>query len=145
MDLLDILSVSASGLTAQRVRMQSVASNMANARVTRTPEGGPYVRQMPVFEAVTQGHRGQSFASALDESMSRVEVVGIESSTEPPVLVYEPGHPDADADGYVLYPNVNILKEMVDMMTTARTYEANTNVVKVTRDIANSALSIGRS
>jgi flagellar basal-body rod protein FlgC len=61
------------------------------------------------------------------------------------VLVYEPGHPDADADGYVLYPNVNILKEMVDMMTTARTYEANTNVVKVTRDIANSALSIGRS
>jgi flagellar basal-body rod protein FlgC len=100
---------------------------------------------MPVFEAVTQGHRGQSFASALDESMSRVEVVGIESSTEPPVLVYEPGHPDADADGYVLYPNVNILKEMVDMMTTARTYEAYTNVVKVTRDIANAALSIGRS
>jgi flagellar basal-body rod protein FlgC len=139
MDMLDILSVSASGLTAQRVRMQAVASNMANARTTRTPEGGPYVRQMPVFEAVPQG-----FGDVLAESMSRVEVIGIEDSPDPPVLVYDPGHPDADADGYVLYPNVNILEEMVDMMTTARTYEANTNVVKVTRDLANAAMSIGR-
>lgn len=139
MDMLDILSVSASGLTAQRVRLQAVASNMANARSTRTPEGGPYVRKMPVFEAVPQG-----FGDVLAESMSRVEVVGIEESPDPPVLVYDPGHPDADAEGYVLYPNVNILEEMVDMMTTARTYEANTNVVKVTRDLANAAMQIGR-
>jgi flagellar basal-body rod protein FlgC len=139
MDILDILSVSASGLTAQRVRLQAVSSNMANARTTRTPDGGPYRRQMPVFEAAPQ-----SFVGTLDESMSRVHIAGIEASEDPPVLVYDPGHVDANAEGYVLYPNVNILEEMVDMMTAARAYEANANVVKVTRDITNAALSIGR-
>jgi flagellar basal-body rod protein FlgC len=140
MNLLDTLQVTASGLTAQRLRLQTVASNMANARTTRTEEGGPYRKLVPIFEAV----RDDPFGSDLDRAMARVEVIGVVESDDPPVMVHDPGHPDADADGYVAYPNVNILEEMVDMMTTARTYEANANVLDVTDNMANTALEIGR-
>ncbi len=140
MDFLDVFSVSASGLSAQRVRLQAVASNMANARSTRTEDGsGPYRRKMPVFQA-----ESVSFDDTLEEAMSGVQVTDVVTSDAPPVLVYDPGHPDADAEGYVAYPNVNILEEMVDMMTTSRVYEANTNVVRTTRQFADSALRIGR-
>jgi flagellar basal-body rod protein FlgC len=140
MNLLDTLQVTASGLSAQRLRLQTVASNMANARTTRTEEGGPYRKQVPLFEAV----RDDPFGSDLDRAMARVEVIGVIESDDPPVMVHDPGHPDADADGYVAYPNVNVLEEMVDMMTTARTYEANANVLDVTDNMANTALEIGR-
>jgi len=140
MNLLDTLQVTASGLTAQRLRLQTVASNMANARTTRTEEGGPYRKQVPLFEAV----RDDPFGSDLDRAMARVEVMGVIESDDPPVMVHDPGHPDADSEGYVAYPNVNILEEMVDMMTTARTYEANANVLDVTDTMANTALEIGR-
>jgi len=113
---------------------------MANARTTRTEEGGPYKKQVPVFEAV----RDDPFGSDLDRAMARVEVMGVIESEDPPVMVHDPGHPDADAEGYVAYPNVNVLEEMVDMMTTARTYEANANVLDVTDTLANTALEIGR-
>ena len=140
MGLLDTLQITASGLTAQRLRLQTVASNMANARTTRTEEGGPYKKQMPLLEAVRDG----PFGSEMDRAMSRVEVMGVVESEEPPVMVHDPGHPDADADGYVAYPNVNVLEEMVDLMTTARTYEANANVLEMTDMMANTALEIGR-
>ena len=140
MNLLDTLQVTVSGLTAQRLRLQTVASNMANARTTRTEEGGPYRRQVPVFEAV----RDDPFGSDLDRAMARVEVMGVVETDDPPVMVHDPGHPDADAEGYVAYPNVNVLEEMVDMMTTARSYEANANVLEVTDSMANTALEIGR-
>lgn len=137
MNLIDTLSVTASGLTAQRVRLQTVASNMANARTTRTADGGPYKRRMPVFRA-----EAPQFGDAMDMAMARVEIVEIAESDDPPVRVFDPGHPDANADGYVDYPNVNVLEEMVDMMMTARTYEANSSVVEVTRQMANNALQI---
>lgn len=140
MNLLDTLQVTASGLTAQRLRLQTVASNMANARTTRTEEGGPYKKQVPLLEAV----QDDPFGSNLDRAMTRVEVVGVVESDDPPVMVHDPGHPDADAEGYVAYPNVNVLEEMVDLMTTARTYEANANVLDVTDTMANTALEIGR-
>jgi flagellar basal-body rod protein FlgC len=139
MDFLDVFNVSASGLTAQRVRLQAVASNMANARSTRTENGGPYQRKLAVFEAQEAG-----FGDALDKAMATVQVTDVVASQEPPILHFDPGHPDADDDGYVAYPNVNILEEMVDMMTTSRTYEANANVVKTTRSMADSAFQIGR-
>lgn len=140
MDFLDVFSVSASGLTAQRVRLQAVASNMANARSTRTEDGsGPYRRKMPVFQAEQLAFDGE-----LEKAMSRVQVTDVVESEEAPVLVYDPGHPDADNDGYVSYPNVNILEEMVDMMATSRVYEANTSAVRTTRQLADSALGIGR-
>jgi flagellar basal-body rod protein FlgC len=140
MDIIDTLSVTASGLTAQRVRMQTVAANMANARTTRTADGGPYRRRMPVFESAPV----DPFGNELDMAMERVNVTEIAESDEPFVRVFDPGHPDADGDGYVEFPNVNILEEMVDMMMTARTYEANSNVVTVTKSMAQTAIDISR-
>lgn len=140
MNLLDTLEVTASGLTAQRLRLQTLASNMANARTTRTDEGGPYKRQMPVLEAV----HDRPFGTSLEREIARVEVVAVAESDEPPLMVYDPGHPDADGEGYVAYPNVNILEEMVDLMTTSRTFEANANVLEVTEMMANTAIEIGR-
>jgi len=140
MDILDTLRISASGMTAQRVRLQTVASNMANARTTRTEDGGPYQRKMPVFEAVET----DVFGDMVERNMSRVEVVDIETDNDPGTLVYDPSHPDANEEGYVAYPNVNILEEMVDMMTTSRTYEANASVVGTTYEMARQALEIGR-
>lgn len=140
MDIIDTLSVAASGLTAQRVRMQTVATNMANARTTRTADGEAYRRRMPVFEA----RPTTPFGTQLEEAMERVHVTEIAESDDPFVRVFDPSHPDADADGYVEFPNVNVLEEMVDMMMTARTYEANTKVVTVTREMAGAALDIGR-
>lgn len=140
MDILDTLRISASGMTAQRVRLQSVASNMANARTTQTEDGGPYQRQMPVFKAQTVDR----FGSMVERQMARVEVVDIVSDDDPGALVYDPSHPDADQSGYVQMPNVNILEEMVDMMTTSRTYEANASVVETTYDMARKALELGR-
>lgn len=140
MNLLDTLQITASGLTAQRLRLQTVASNMANARTTRTEEGGPYKKQTPILEAV----RDDPFGNDLDRAMARVEVMGVVESDDPPVMVHDPSHPDADEDGYVAYPNVNVLEEMVDLMTTARTYEANANVIDVTDTMVNTALEIGR-
>ena len=140
MNLIDTLQITASGLSAQRLRWQTVASNMANARTTRTDEGGPYKKQLPILQAV----RDSPFGTDLDQAMSQVQVMGVVDSDEPPVMVHDPGHPDADEDGYVAYPNVNILEEMVDLMTTARTYEANASVIEVTDTMANTALDIGR-
>jgi len=140
MNLLDTLQITASGLTAQRLRLQTVASNMANARTTRTDEGGPYKKQLPILQAVSD----DPFGSNLERAMSQVEVMGVVESNDPPVMVHDPGHPDADGEGYVAYPNVNVLEEMVDLMTTARTYEANANVLDVTEGMASNALEIGR-
>jgi flagellar basal-body rod protein FlgC len=140
MNILDTLRISASGLTAQRVRLQAISSNMANARSTRTEEGTPYRRQMPIFQAV----EANSFGSELAQQLSRVEVVDVERSEAPFRQVFDPGHPDADEDGYVQYPNVDILHEMVDLMNTSRTYEANSNVTETTYKMANQALELGR-
>ena len=140
MNILDTLRMSASGLTAQRVRLQAISSNMANARSTRTEEGTPYRRQMPIFQAV----KANEFGSELAQQLSRVEVVDVERSEAPFRQVFDPGHPDADDDGYVQYPNVDILHEMVDLMNTSRTYEANSNVTETTYKMANQALELGR-
>jgi flagellar basal-body rod protein FlgC len=140
MNLLDTLRISSSGLTAQRVRLQAISSNMANARTTRTESGEAYRRQMPVFQAVP----ADSFGSELAQQLSRVEVVDVQRSQAPFRQVFDPGHPDADEDGYVSYPNVDILYEMVDLMNTSRTYEANTNVVETTYKMVNQAIELGR-
>ncbi len=139
MNILDTLNISASGMGAQRVRLQSVASNLANARTTRTDEGGPYQRKLPVFESQSL----DPFGDMLSRELSTVEVTGLETSTGER-LVHDPGHPDADENGYVAYPDIDILSEMVDMMTAARSYEANARAVDTTRDMAMRALDIGR-
>jgi flagellar basal-body rod protein FlgC len=141
MDLLDTLHISASGLSAQRLRLKTIASNMANAKSTRGPDGSePYRRKLAVFETKPVG----SFDDELDRELSRVQVSQITESKAPFKKVFDPSHPDSDDDGYVLYPNVDILNEMVDMMNTSRSYEANTNVVETTYQMAMKALEIGR-
>jgi flagellar basal-body rod protein FlgC len=140
MDLLDTFRISGSGLVAERVRLQAVAANLANARTTRTAEGGPYQRRWPIFEAAPL----ETFGDRLDRELSMVEVRDIGVANAQVRRVYEPGHADADADGYVTYPDINVLHEMVDMMTSSRSYEANVNVLQTTRDLALRALEIGR-
>ena len=140
MDLIDTLNIASQGLTAQRVRLQTISANMANARTTRTDEGGPYQRKVPVFLA----NQVDPFGTELEQALSGVDVTEIRSDEQVGQRLYQPEHPDADADGYVEYPNVDILSEMVDMMSTTRSYEANANVVDVTRELSRRALEIGR-
>jgi flagellar basal-body rod protein FlgC len=140
MDVLKTLDIAGSGLSAQRLRMQTISTNMANARTTRTAEGGPYRRRAPMFESQAV----DPFGSALDQAMYSVEVAEVWQSESEGIMRHEPDHPDADADGNVLYPDINIMHEMVDLMTTGRSYEANATVVEATRDMAMRALEIGR-
>ncbi len=139
-DVIDTFNVAASGLAAERLRLQTIATNMANARTTRTAAGGPFQRQVPTFEA----QQVDPFGDELDRATSRVVVTGIGSDGRPPVRVYDPTHPDADATGYVSYPDIDVMQEMVDLMTTNRAYEANSSVVEATRDMSLRALEIGR-
>lgn len=140
-DIQSIFQIAGSGMSAERMRLQMIASNMANARTTRAENGGGvYRRKIPVFEAQSMDR----FGDELDRATSEVDVKKIETDMRDPIRVFDPSHPDADADGYVLYPNVNILSEMVDMMAASRTFEANASVLESTRDMAMRALEIGR-
>jgi flagellar basal-body rod protein FlgC len=135
------MEVAASGLSAERSRMNLVAGNLANARTTRTAEGGPYKRLDPVFSAspVAPG--------SFDPVLRRVETVQlaeVRPDTSPGNMVYEPGHPDANAEGYVEYPNVNVVTEMVNMMTASRAYEAGVTSIESLKSMARAALRIGK-
>lgn len=139
MGLFDSFRISGSGLTAERLRMDTIANNLANANTTRTEQGGPYRRQMAVFGAVE------------DESKSNkkqigggVKVVGIVQDPAPPKLVYDPQHPDANENGYVEFPNVSVVTEMVDLITATRAYEANITAINAAKSMALKALDIGR-
>jgi len=136
------MEVAASGLSAERVRMNTIASNLANVRTTRTPEGGPYRRIDPVFEAVGLDQL-QDFPQ-LQRGVSLVCVSRVVEDQRPGTMVYEPGHPDANADGYVEYPNVNAVEEMVNMITASRAYEAGITSIDTIKQMAHSALEIGR-
>jgi flagellar basal-body rod protein FlgC len=139
MSLIRAFEIGAQGLSAQRTRMETVASNLANARTTRTPEGGPYRRIAPVF--VTEPLAG-AFGDKLGRVLRSVRVAAINTDDRPPLRRFEPGHPDADAAGFVAYPNINLVEEMVDMLSATRTYEANVTVVKSVRDLLRTTLDI---
>jgi flagellar basal-body rod protein FlgC len=136
------LEVAASGLGAQRIRMNTIASNLANVRTTRTEQGGPFRRLDPVFEAREFG--GIDGTLSLESGVSLVNVQGIVQDQRPGVLTYEPGHPDANAQGYVEYPNVNAVEEMVNMITASRAYEAGVTSIDSIKQMARSALGISR-
>ncbi|MCC6216241.1 MAG: flagellar basal body rod protein FlgC [Polyangiaceae bacterium] len=136
------LEISASGLAAERIRMNTTASNLANARTTRTDEGGAYRRIDPVFEA-------QSLNGVLDPTpsgarVSLVRVARIATDDRPGQLVHDPSHPDADARGYVEYPNVNVVEEMVNMIAASRAYEAGVTSIEAVKGMARSALGIAK-
>lgn len=136
------MEVAASGLSAERTRMNTVASNLANARTTRTDAGGPYKRLDPVFEAI--GLDESRGVMATQGGVSMVKVARIQEDTRPGMMVYEPGHPDANAGGYVEYPNVNAVEEMVNMITASRAYEAGVTTIDSVKQMGRSALDIGR-
>ncbi len=145
MGFFDSMNVSASALTAERLRMDVISKNIANANVTRTANGGPYRRAMVIFEA----SNGQKpFSEYLNEAsktmVGGVKVSGIIEDTSPFKEVYDPSHPDANDDGYVKMPNVDIMAEMVDMITATRSYEANVTAMTNTKNMALKALEIGR-
>ncbi len=137
-----VLDISASGLTAERARMRVIANNIANAQVTETETGGPYKRQQIEFESVLKQSMMSRFSK--DIEMNGVKVKGITQSKDSPNMVYLPGHPKANRDGFVEMPNVSVSKEMVDLIAASRSYEANTAVVTTYRKMNERALNIIR-
>jgi len=136
MDSFGVFHVSASALAAQRQRMNTIASNMANAHSTRTAEGGPYRRQDVVFTTET-----------IDPAQSGLEGVKVSSivrDESPFKMVYDPGHPDADQDGFVAMPNVNIIEEMVNMMMASRAYEASVSTFNISKSMFMKTLELGK-
>ena len=143
MDATSTLAISSSALHAQRLRMDIIAANLANAQSTRTADGtGPYKRREAVLEAMPGG---DGFAEMLgDAEGTAVRIARVVEDPAPPRVVFDPGHPDADAAGFVAYPNVNPLTEMVDLMAATRAYEANVAAVNATKRVLQAALDIGR-
>jgi flagellar basal-body rod protein FlgC len=135
------MEIAASGLSAERGRMNVIASNLANARTTRGANGQPYQRLDPVF--VARPLAGGSFDPVL-RNLKEVNLAGVRPDTSPGQMVYDPGHPDANAQGYVEYPNVNVVTEMVNLMTASRAYEAGVTSIESIKAMARSALKIGQ-
>ncbi len=145
-DFITGMRISSSGMAAQRMRLNTISSNLANINTTRTPEGGPYRRKDVVFEAMPDARNfGEIFSSTDPKgNMQRVQVVDVISDRRAPILKYEPNHPDANAEGYVAYPNINTMEEMTNMIQATRAYEANVSALQASKDMALSALEIGR-
>ncbi len=140
----DIFSISASGMEAQRLRMNIIASNLANVETTRTSSGGPYRRKDILFETDRPNSFADYLNASVDAQSAGVKVAGIIEDSRPLKYAYEPSHPDADTNGYVAYPNVSVAEEMVNMISASRSYDANVSAFKATRDMANKALEIGQ-
>lgn len=162
------MEISASGMTAQRLRLNAIASNIANAETTRTEDGGPYRRQIahlvedsdkPIFTPLPgslftkemllaishKNHMPNDTDPYSDKIEDGVKVLGIiEDETSDFKTMYDPDHPDADEFGYVKMPNVDVVKEMVDMISASRAYEANSSVLQASKDMINKALELGR-
>jgi flagellar basal-body rod protein FlgC len=148
MGMFDAFDISASALTAERMRMDVTAENLANAQTTRTANGGPYRRKEVVLQEVEQGG---GFAGSLRAAMGAgsgrpggVEVAGIAEDATPNKMVYDPGHPDADANGYVSMPNVDSVTEMVDLISASRAYEANVTALQSAKTMFSKTLDLLR-
>lgn len=145
MDLLTAMKISASGLSAQRTRMNVVSSNLANIETTRTLEGGPYRAKSVVFMSTpVQKDFRDVLSDSLNEHTQGVQVVDVIEDKDNLKEVFNPSHPDADERGIVLMPNVNLMEEMVDMLSAVRSYEANVTAINATKSMAMKTLEIGR-
>ncbi len=144
MDFLSALRISASGLAAERTRVNVAASNLANAESTRGPDGQPYHRLDPVLEAVPFGERLQAAGGPGSPEAVGVRVARIQQDPGPGRKVYSPSHPDADAQGFVTLPDVNPVHEVVNLMSASRAYDANATAVDTLKTMAQRALDIAR-
>jgi flagellar basal-body rod protein FlgC len=140
MDFLTSLEISGSGLTAQRKRMDSIASNLANIETTRSEGGGPYRRKMVLMSP----RPSDDFDRVLNDKVEGVQIDGVVEDQSPFRMVYNPSHPDADEDGNLQKPNVDLIVEMTNMLMARRAFEANLSAIKSTRQMAVKALEIGR-
>ena len=145
MDFMTALDVSSSGMKAQRTSMNVISMNLANIKTTKTPEGGAYRRKSVAFAATPVKN---PFDKAMEDEKERelkgVSVRGIVTDKRPHKTVFEPGHPDANKEGYVNYPDINVVEEMANMITTMRSYEANVQAIQDTKAMFNKALQIAR-
>jgi flagellar basal-body rod protein FlgC len=149
MNLFGVLNISESALVAERERAEVVTTNLANADTTRTPQGGPYQRMEVVFSTEPMAGAGAAPApgtmlSAADQSVRGVHVVNVVADGTPPIRRYEPGNPDANAQGYVLYPSINPAEEMADLMDAARAYQLNATAVQATKSMIQTSLDLLR-
>lgn len=145
MDFLTALHISSSALSAQRLRMDVISSNLANVNTTHTPEGGPYRRREVVFAAQPViDNFGDVLHSEMEKKLRKVEAVDVIIDRRPPKMIYDPQHPDANASGYVGMPDINVMEEMVNILSATRSYEANVAVINATKSMAAKALEIGR-
>lgn len=146
MSLLTALSVSASGMSAQRERTELLVENLANSDTTRTPEGGPYRRKDAVFTAdPTAGQFSSLYEDEMDSGAVGVRVSQIVTDNREPEKRYMPGHPDADKDGYVAYPRMNPAEDMVDLLGASRSYQANVSAISAVKDMLQKSLDLFRS
>ncbi len=138
MDVFSAIEINSSGMSAERKRLNIISSNIANARTTRTADGGPYRRRDVVFKEVMLPELDKNDA----KEAPAVAVDKILENEDDSILKYEPSHPDADENGYVEYPNISVVKEMVNMITSTKSYEANATSVRAAKDMAKKALNI---
>ncbi len=141
MNLITAMDVNATGLTAQRKRVELSSSNLANSQTTRTDEGGPYRRKDVVFETASFK---DSLGAAMNGGVQGVEVSEVVDDPTPFDRRYEPGHPDADKDGYVSFPNVNVMAEMANLVSASKSYEANISAIGIVKTMIARTLEIGR-
>lgn len=145
-DFLSGFRVSSSGMSAQRLRLNTISSNIANINTTQTPEGGPYRRKDVVFESQPDVKNFGDILSARSpqSQVQKVFVTDVISDTSAPLMKHEPNHPDANEEGFVAYPNINLMEEMTNMIQATRAYEANVSALQAAKDMALSSLEIGR-
>lgn len=144
MSIFNAMQINASGLTLERFKLDTISTNIANVNTTRTEDGeGPYIKQSVEFEENIQRAQSQ-LADNTTAKSAGVRITGINRDADNVRLAYEPNHPDADEEGYVAYPNVDMAEEMVDMMTAIRTYDANVTAINSSKEVLKRALEIGR-
>ncbi len=146
MSMFSLFQISGSALAAERLRAEVATSNLANAETTRTPEGGPYRRRVVTFSSQPASQFHLLLADSLDGEATQpaggVRVTGVADDPTPPLRRYEPGNPDADGDGYVAYPNINPVQEMVDLMGAERAYELNASAIDAAKQMIQQSLGI---
>ena len=145
MDFMTAMDISASALSAERTNMNIISMNLANVKTTRTVEGGPYRRKTTIMAAIpVDDSFSKHMQSSLDRELRGVRVMHVAQDRRPLKLVYEPGHADANAEGYVAYPDINVVEEMANMMTAQRGYEANVTTIDTIKAMYQKALEINR-
>ncbi len=145
MDFFTAMDISSSALSAERTRMNTISSNLANANSTRSSDGSVYRRRNPIFSATPLMERGAvAVPAAGGQGVKKVMVAQIVEDLSPPRLHYDPNHPDADEKGYVALPNVNVVEEMADMISATRAYEANITATQAAKSMAMKTLELGR-